>query len=61
MKYNLEKPLYTLKNQRLKSQKDQRDTISLEMVQQSENVKRLIKIRYNEEIVWSEENVSNPD
>lgn len=38
-----------------------RDTISLEMVQQSENVKRLIKIKYNNKIVWDEETASNPD
>jgi hypothetical protein len=40
---------------------NKRDKISLEMVQQSENVKRLVKIKYNGEIVWNEETATNPD
>lgn len=40
---------------------NRRDEISLEMVQQSENVKRLVKIKYNGEIVWDEESATNPD
>lgn len=40
---------------------NKRDEISLEMIQQSENVKRLIKIKYNGEIVWDEETATNPD
>ena len=38
-----------------------RDTISLETVQQSENVKRLIKIKYNNEVVWEESTATNSD
>ncbi len=40
---------------------NKRDEISLEMVQQSENIKRLIKIKYNGEIVWDEKTASNTD
>ena len=40
---------------------NKRDEISLEMVQQSENVKRLVEIKYNGEIVWDEETATNPD
>lgn len=40
---------------------NKRDTISLEMVQQSKNIKRLIKIEYNGQVVWSEETASNTD
>lgn len=40
---------------------NKRDTISLEMVQQSEHVKRLIKIKYNGDVVWDEETASNTD
>ena len=40
---------------------NKRDEISLEMVQQSENVKRLIKIKYNGETVWDEGTATNPD
>ncbi|MDC1060564.1 hypothetical protein OAP99_00055 [Flavobacteriaceae bacterium] len=40
---------------------NKRDKISLEMVQQSENIKRLVKIKYNGEIVWNEETATNPD
>jgi len=37
------------------------DSISLEMIQQSENVKRLIKIRYNDKVVWDENTTTNAD
>ena len=39
---------------------NKRDEISSEMVQQSENVKRLVKIKYNGEIIWDEETATNP-
>ncbi|MCP4551458.1 MAG: hypothetical protein GY834_05335 [Bacteroidetes bacterium] len=37
-----------------------RDTIFLEMIQQSEDVKRLVKVKYNNEVVW-DENTANAD
>lgn len=37
------------------------DSISLEMIQQSENVKRLIRIKYNNEVVWDENTAVNSD
>lgn len=40
---------------------NKRDEISLEMVQQSENVKRLVKIKHNGEIVWDKDTATNPD
>lgn len=40
---------------------NKRDLITLEMDQQSESVKRLIKIEFNSQVVWSEETASNPN
>ena len=41
--------------------KTDKDTIALHLVQQSENVRRLVKIVYNEEEVWNEQNSSNDE